>query len=145
LTRLTVLTVLWDRLAVANRPRGRRQSRFRCIEEGLRAAQPASERAGLFGQPDRLTRTCKRLSIHCTLARSAPRSLTLSESHTRLGVIEKFDSEGFQCKLHFADDHCAAGDRLAAPCFHVSDRIHVDPSSVGHLLLIDPRESARGL
>jgi hypothetical protein len=76
---------------------------------------------------------------------SAPSSLTLSEPHARLGVIEEFDSEGLQCKLHFADGHCAAGDRLGAPCFHVSDRVHVDPSRVRHLLLIDPRQSARGL
>ena len=71
--------------------------------------------------------------------------MTLSEPHARLGVIEEFDSEGFQCKLHFADGHCAAGDRLGAPCFHVSDRVYVDPGSVRHLLLIDTRQSARGL
>jgi hypothetical protein len=71
--------------------------------------------------------------------------MTLSQPHPRLGVVEKFDSEGLQCKLHFADGHCAAGYRLAAPCFHVSDRIHVDASRVRHLLLIDPRQSARGL
>jgi hypothetical protein len=62
-----------------------------------------------------------------------------------MGVIEKFDSESLQCKLHFADSHCAAGKRLGTPCFHVSDRVHVDPSGVCHLLLIDPRQSARGL
>jgi hypothetical protein len=78
-----------------------------------------------------------------TLA-SALGSMTLSQPHARLGVIEKFDSEGLQCKLHFADGDCAAGDRLGAPCFHVSDRVHVDPSSVRHLLLIDPRQSACG-
>jgi hypothetical protein len=71
--------------------------------------------------------------------------MTLSEPHARLGVIEEFDSEGLQCKLHFADRHCAAGDGLGAPCFHVSDRIHVDASRVRNLLLIDPRQSARGL
>jgi hypothetical protein len=71
--------------------------------------------------------------------------MTLSEPHARLGVIEEFDPEGLQCKLHFADGHCAAGDRLGAPCFHISDRVHVDPSRVCHLLLIDPRQSARGL
>ena len=71
--------------------------------------------------------------------------MTLSEPHAWLGVIEKFDSEGLQCKLHFADGHCAAGDRLGAPCFHVSDRVYVDPSGVRYLLLIDPRQSARGL
>ena len=76
---------------------------------------------------------------------SAPSSLTLSEPHARLGVIEEFDSEGLQCKLHFADGHCAAGDRVRAPCFHVSDRVYIDPSRVCHLLLIDPRQSARGL
>jgi hypothetical protein len=76
---------------------------------------------------------------------SAPSSLMLSEPHARLGVIEEFDSEGLQCKLHFADGQCAAGDGLGAPCFHISDRVHVDPSRVGHLLLIDPRQSARGL
>ena len=71
--------------------------------------------------------------------------MTLSELHARLGVIEKFDSKGLQCKLHFADGHRAAGDRLGAPCFHVSDSVHVDPSRVRYLLLIDPRQSARGL
>ena len=76
---------------------------------------------------------------------SAPSSLTLSEPHARLGVIEEFDSEGLQCNLHFADGHCAAGDRLGAPCFHVSDRVYIDPSRVCHLLLIDPRQSARSL
>ena len=76
---------------------------------------------------------------------SAPSSMTLSELHARLAVIEEFDSERLQCKLHFADGHCAAGDRLGALCFHVSDRVHVDPSRVRHLLLIDPHQSARGL
>jgi hypothetical protein len=71
--------------------------------------------------------------------------VTLSEPHAWLGVIEKFDTEGLQCKLHFADGHCAAGDKLGAPCFHVSDRVHVDPSRVRYLLLIDPRQRARGL
>jgi hypothetical protein len=71
--------------------------------------------------------------------------MTLSEPHAWLGVIEKFDSKGLQCKLHFADGHRAAGDGLRAPCFHVSDRVHVDPSRVRYLLLIDPRQSARGL
>jgi hypothetical protein len=71
--------------------------------------------------------------------------MTLSEPHARLGVIEEFDSEGLQRKLHFADGHCATGNRLGAPCFHVSDRVHVDPSRVRHLLLIDSRQSARGL
>jgi hypothetical protein len=43
------------------------------------------------------------------------------------------------------DSHCATGDRLGAPCFHVSDRVHVDSSRVGYLLLIDPRQSTRRL
>ena len=71
--------------------------------------------------------------------------MTLSQPHARLSVIEKFDSEGLQGNLHFADGHCAAGDRLGAPCFHVSDRVHVDASRVRNLLLIYPRKSARGL
>ena len=131
-----------------NRPS--RLKTFSMPSVGRRSARGAAGqrvRGGLFGQPDQLTPTCKRsdvLSVHCTLASSAPRSLTLSEPHARLGVIEKFDSEGFQCKLHFADGHCAAGDRLGTSSFHVSDRIHVDPSRVRHLLLIDPRQSACG-
>jgi hypothetical protein len=71
--------------------------------------------------------------------------MTLSQPHARVGMIEKFNSEGLQCKLDFADGHCAAGDRLGAPCFHVSDRVHVDPSGVRYLLLIGTRQSARGL
>src|ERR1700757_1374452 len=82
---------------------------------------------------------------HLAVRTSAPSSMTLSEPHARLGMIEEFDSEGLQCKLHLADGHCAAGDRLGAPCFHVSDRVYIDPSTVCHLLLIDPRQSARGL
>jgi hypothetical protein len=70
--------------------------------------------------------------------------MTLSDSHARLGVIEKFDSEGLQCKLDFADGNCAAGDRLGTACFHVSDRVHVNPSRVRYLLLINPRQSACG-
>jgi hypothetical protein len=70
--------------------------------------------------------------------------MTGAEPYTRLRVIEKFDSQGLQCKLHFADGDCAAGDRLSAPCFHISDRVHVDPSTVSYLLLIDASQSARG-
>jgi hypothetical protein len=72
-------------------------------------------------------------------------SLALSEPHARLGVIEKFNSYGLECELHFADRHCAAGDRPGAPRFHVSDRVHIDPSRVRYLLLIDPRQSTRRL
>jgi hypothetical protein len=72
-------------------------------------------------------------------------SLTLSEPHARVGVIEKFNSYCLECELHSADRHCAAGDRLGAPCFHVSDRVHIDPSRVRYLLLIDPRQSTRRL
>jgi hypothetical protein len=70
--------------------------------------------------------------------------MTGAEPYTRLRVIEKFDSHGLQCKLHFADGDCAAGDRAGAPCFHISDRVHVDPSTVSYLLLIDTSQSARG-
>jgi hypothetical protein len=94
---------------------------------------------------DKQLHTAERPPFGRVVLTSAPSSLTLSEPHARLGVIEEFDSEGLQCKLHFADGHCAAGDRLGAPCFHVSDRVYIDPSSVCHLLLIDPRQSARGL
>jgi hypothetical protein len=76
---------------------------------------------------------------------SAASSLTLSEPYARLGVIEKFNSQGLQCKLHSADSHRAAGDRLGTPRFHVSDRVHVNPSRIRYLLLISPRQSARGL
>jgi hypothetical protein len=63
------------------------------------ARQPG-ECAGALGQPDRLTPTCKRsdvLSVHCTLASSAPRSLTLSEPHARASAVflNKFDPGGF--------------------------------------------------
>ncbi len=49
---------------------------------------------------DRLTPTCKRseaLSVHCTLATSVPRSLTLSEPHARASAIflNEFDASGF--------------------------------------------------
>jgi hypothetical protein len=64
--------------------------------------------------------------------------MALSEPDARLGVIEEFNSEALQCKLHFADGHGAARNRLRASCFHVSDRVHVDPSRVRYLLLIDP-------
>jgi hypothetical protein len=70
--------------------------------------------------------------------------MTLSQSHARLSVVEKFYSEGLQRSLHFADGYCAAGDSLGTSSFHVSDRVHVDPSRVRHLLLIDTRQSACG-
>jgi hypothetical protein len=94
---------------------------------------------------DKQLHTAERPPLGRAVPTLAPSSLTLSEPHARLGVIEEFDSEGLQCKLHFADGHCAAGDRLGALCFHVSDRVHVDPGRVRHLLLINPRQSARGL
>jgi hypothetical protein len=67
-----------------------------------------------------------------------------AETDARPGVIKKFNSQGLQGKLHVADCHCAAGDRLGTPCFHVSDRVHVDPSRIRYLLLIDPRQGACG-
>lgn len=57
-----------------------------CAEEGLCRPQSACECGGLFGQPDRLNPSIARLRT------SAPSSLTLSEPHARLGVIEKFNS-----------------------------------------------------
>ena len=76
--------------------------------------------------------------FHRTLARNA-------EANARPGVIEKFNSQGFQSQLHIADSDCATGDRFSSPCFHVSDRVHVEPSRIRHLLLVNPRQRTRGL
>ena len=50
-----------------------------------------------------------------------------AEANARPGVIEKFNSEGLQGKLHITNGHCTTRDKFRSPCFHVSDRIHVNP------------------